>query len=66
MGLEMIILSEVSHTETNIIKCHLYVDSKNMTQMNLLRKQKQSQRLRKQTYGYEWGQMGGGADKLGV
>ena len=42
------------------------MDSENMTQMNLLRKQKQTQRLRKQTYGYETGKTGWGADKLGV
>ena len=33
---------------------------KKMTQMDLLRKQKQTQRLRKQTYGYERGRIGVG------
>ena len=33
--------------------------------MNLFTKQKQTHRHRKQTYGYQWGKMGGG-DKLGV
>ena len=35
MNLAIIILSEVSQTKTNIWGC-LYVESKNMTQMNLL------------------------------
>ena len=31
----------------------LYVESKKVVQMNLLTKQKQSQTLKKQTYGYQ-------------
>ena len=38
MDLEIIILSEVSQTKTNIIY-HLYVESKKMIQMNLFTKQ---------------------------
>ena len=41
MHLEMIILSEVNQTMTNIIY-HLYVESKKMVQMNLFTKQKQT------------------------
>ena len=46
MDLEIIILSDVSQTKTNIIY-HLYVKSKNMIEMNLFKKQKQTHRLRK-------------------
>ena len=38
--LEIIILSEVSQTKTNIIWYHLYMESKKMIQMNLFIKQK--------------------------
>ena len=37
---------------------------KKMIQMNLFTEQKQTHRLRKQTYGYE--RWGGGRNKLGV
>ena len=50
MNLEMIILSEGSRRETNIIWYHINVESKNMTQMNLFAKQKQTHRHGKQTY----------------
>ena len=40
MDLEIIILSEVSQTKTNIILYHLYVESKKTIQMNLFTKQK--------------------------
>ena len=49
MDLEMIALSEVNQTKTNIICCHFYVESKKMIQMNLFTKQKQTHRHRKQT-----------------
>ena len=65
MDLEIVILSEVSQTKTNIIRYHLYVKSKKMIQMNLFTKQKQTHRYRKQTYGYQRGK-GLGRDKLGV
>ena len=55
MDLEIIILSEVSQTKTNIIWYHLYVDSKKKIQMNLFIKQKQTHRHRKQIYGYQRG-----------
>ena len=35
MELEIIILTEVSQTKTNIIQYHLYVECKKMIQMNL-------------------------------
>ena len=40
MDLEIIMLSEVGQTETNIIWYHLHMESKKMIQMNLLTKQK--------------------------
>ena len=49
MDLEIIIPSEVNQTKTNIILYHLYVESKKMIQMNLITKQKQTHRHRKQT-----------------
>ena len=60
MDLEMITLSEVSQTNTNIIWYHLYVGSKKMIQMNSFTKQKQTHSLRKQTYGYQRAKVGGG------
>ena len=46
----------VCQRKTNIWWCHLNVESKKkMTQTNLFTKQKQTQRLRKQTYGYPRG-----------
>ena len=52
--------SKWSQTKINIIWYHLYVESKNMIQMNLITKQKQTHRHRKQTYGYQRGKGGGG------
>ena len=46
MDLEMIILSEVSQTKTNIIYYHLDAESEITIQMNLFSKQKQIYRLR--------------------
>ena len=43
MDLEILKLSEVSQTKTNIIWYHLYVESKRMIQMNLFTKQIGSQ-----------------------
>ena len=57
MDLEMIILSEVNQTKRSIIY-HLYVQSKNMIQMNLFTKQKQTHRHRKQIYSYQRGKGG--------
>ena len=65
MGLESVIISEVRQKKTNIVLYHLYVQSKKMIQMNLFTKQKQTHRLQKQTYGYQWGNMVG-KNKLGV
>ena len=64
MDLEIIILTEISQTKTNIIWYHLYVESKKMIQMNLFTKQKYTHRHRKQTHGYQRG--GRERDKLGV
>ena len=63
MDQEIIILGEVSQTETNTIRNHLYVESKKKIQMNLYTKQKQTHRHRKQPYGYQTGRRG---DKLGI
>ena len=49
----VIILSEVSQRETNIIY-HLYVESKKNDKNELITKQKQTHRLREWTYDY-WG-----------
>ena len=49
----------------NVILYHLYLESKKKwSQLNLFKKQKQTYRHRKQTYGYKG--EGGGRDKLGV
>ena len=66
MDLEMSTLSEEIQTEKD--KYHmisLTCRIENMIQMDLFIKQKQTHRLRKQTYGYQRGK-GGGRDKLGV
>ena len=63
MGLEIIILSQVSQTEKD--KClmiSLICGTQNMTQMNLFTKQKQTHRCRKQTYGYQRGYWGAGGE----
>ena len=52
IDIEMIILSEVIQRKTNIIWYHLSVESEKMIQMNLITKEKQTNRLKKQTYGY--------------
>ena len=62
MGLEIIILSEVSQRKTNITRYSLFVESLKMMQMNLFTKR--SHRHRKQTYGYQRGK--DGRNKLGV
>ena len=64
MGLKIIILSEVSQRKTNIMWCHLYSESKTMTQVHLFTKPEQTHRLWKQTYGLPKGQ--GGTNKLRV
>ena len=60
MDLEMIILSEVS--QTNRILCGIthMQNLKNVIQMNLFTKEKQTCRCIKQTYGYQreiWGEI---------
>ena len=40
MDLEIVILSELSQIKTNIMRYHLYEDSKKMIQLNLFTKQK--------------------------
>ena len=64
MDLEIIILSEVKQRKTNIIS--LIRGIKKMIQVNLFTKQKQTHRLRKQTYTYQRGKVGVGRDKLGA
>ena len=51
IDLEIIILSEVNQTKTNIYDI-TYVESKKMIHMNLFTKHKQTHRHRQQTYGY--------------
>ena len=48
MILEIIIPSEVRERKTNIIRYHLYVESKKTLQMNLFTKQRQTHRFQKQ------------------
>ena len=65
MDLEIIILSEVSQTETD--KCdvtYMWNLKKKYIQMNLFAKQKQTHRYR-EIYGYQRGKIWG-KDKLGV
>ena len=57
MDLDIIRLSEVSQTKTNIIWYHLFVESNKRIQMNLFAEQKQTHRFWKQTYGYQRGQV---------
>ena len=55
MDLEIVILSEVSQTgKDKYCMILLICGIKNMMQMNLFTKQKQTHRLRERTYGY-WG-----------
>ena len=56
MDLEIMILNEVSQTETNIHH-HLYVNSKKKKKNSFI-KQKNTYRHRKQTYGYQKGNRG--------
>ena len=59
MDLEIIILSEVSQTKTNIIyDLCMKSKKKKMMQMKLFKKQKQTNRHRKQTYSYQKGKGG--------
>ena len=64
MNLEIIILSEVSQTKTNIIRYHSYVESnfflKGKEANEHIYKWKQTYRYRKQTCGYQMGNIGGG------
>ena len=75
INLEIIMLTEVSQTKTNIMISLIRGILKKMIQMNLFTKQKQTHRHRKQTYGYQkarkqtYGDQRGkrqGRDKLGV
>ena len=59
MDVEIVILSEVSQRNRNIIWYSLYVESKEIIQMKLFTKQKETHRLREQAYGYQgegWGE----------
>ena len=59
MDPEMIILTEVSQTKTEKYMIS-YVEPKKRIHINLFIKQKQTYRLRKQTYGYQRGKVGRG------
>ena len=58
MDLEIIILSEVGQRKTNIIRYHLYVESKKMIQMNLQNRNRLTDVVNKLvvTKGERWGQ----------
>ena len=51
MDLEIVILGEISQTKRNIVCSHAESKKKKKIQMNLFTKQKQTHRLREQTYG---------------
>ena len=53
MDLETIILNEISQPKTNTIWYHLHMESKDIIQINLFTKEKQTHGQRKQTYGYQ-------------
>ena len=59
MDLEIIILSEVSQTKTNIVWYCLYVESKKNDTENLFTKQKSTHGHRKQIYGTKGEREGG-------
>ena len=58
MYLEIIILSEVSQTKTNIIGYHLYIESKKSDTNKLIQSINRFTD-RKQTYGYQGERVGG-------
>lgn len=64
MDLELLILNEVSQTETNVIRYHLYMESKGL--FSIFTEQKQTCRHRKQTQAYPSGKEARRRDKLGV
>ena len=51
VGLEIIILREVTQRKTNIIRCHLYAAFKKMARVVIYKTETDSNR--KQTYGYQ-------------
>ena len=51
--LEIVILSEVSQRNKNIIWYHLCVESKNMVQNEPIYKTEIESQMRKKTYGYQ-------------
>ena len=67
MDIETIILSEINQAEKD--KYHMIllilIIYKNLTQMNLFTKQKQTHRFREWIYGYQWGRVRA-RDRLGV
>ena len=65
MGLEMIILNEVSQKEKRIPQDITHMWNLKNSKCICIQKQKQTHRHRKQTYGYQRGK-GVGRDKLGV
>ena len=65
MDLEIIILSEASHTDRDKYHDITYMWNLKNDTNELIAKQKQTHRHRKQTYGYQRGQRVG-RDKLGI
>ena len=63
MDPEIIILSEVRQRQILLDITYMW-NLKNNTNESIYKKQKQTHRCRKQTYGYQKGE--GGKDKLGV
>ena len=58
MDLEIVILSDVRQRQISYDIAYMWT-LKKMIQINLFTKQKQTHRLRKQTYGYQRGKVGG-------
>ena len=67
MDLEVIVLSDVSQKEKDKYHMILLICGISKTlKMNLLTKQKQTHRCRKQTYGYQMGKCGGINQEIGI
>ena len=50
MGLDSIVLSEMSDRERQIIRCYLYVESKKIPRWMYITKKEQTHKYRKQIY----------------
>ena len=55
MDVEGIVLSEVRQTKADAVWHHLYVESKDYSQLAKITEKKQPHRYREQTRGRQWG-----------